>query len=287
MYNIIYNPNAFRANNTTEKIRKFTTALEKQSRVYNLFTTKKAGHATDIATQLYQHNERVFIVSGGDGTIFETLNGLSSDCTLGIIPSGTGNDIAVSLGITPQNAIKTIIADQIRAIDYGIINDDIKFLSLVSFGIVTDIINMLDQFKTHNRLNYFKALLKKALFYKTKNYKVIIDGQVSTHYADYLSVHNCKYAGGGMTLCAPALVDDGCLDLVVISYQGLVRRIFNLIAIATNQLHKQPNVTITKVKNLQIKSLEDSTCCIDGEILNINSLHIEVVTGDLQTYAVK
>ena len=283
-YNIIHNPNAFRSRNTINRLDALVGHLSDSNKPYHIFTTKQRGHATEIVDSLSKQGESTFIVSGGDGTLYEVLNGLSDDCLLGIIPAGTGNDVAKTLGLTPKSAIKCIANDTKKAIDYGLINDELKFLSLVSFGIVTDIIKMLDSFKTHSKFNYFKSLLKRALAFKPKRYTVTINGTEQTYLADYLSIHNCRYAGGGMSLCRPAKIDDGLLDLVIVEYKGTLRRIFNLIAIATNRLHTQPNVTMTQVTDAQIIALADSTCCLDGEIVNLNKLEVSVVTGKLEVY---
>lgn len=279
MTNIIHNPNAHGQANTQTSLVPLLEVLIKHQSPYVIHETHAPSHATSLTRELYEQGARTFVVSGGDGTLYEVINGIGPETTLGIVPVGTGNDVAKTFGITPKNAPQVITQGRSVKADYGLINHELKFMSLVSFGVVTDILQMLASFKSSSKWNYAKSLLKRTIAFKAKEYEVIMNGTSHFYQADFLSVHNCKYAGGGMKLCPPANPTDGYLDLIVVQYQGLYRRFCNLLSVITGTLDKQPNVITQRITSLTLISREDPLCCIDGELASLTHLEINVVKG--------
>ena len=86
---------------------------------YRIMYTEGAGHATHLARR---SKTRVVVAVGGDGTINEVVNGLAgSGRVMGIIPTGSGNDLIKSLGIphSMEKALGVLKAGQIRTMDVG------------------------------------------------------------------------------------------------------------------------------------------------------------------------
>lgn len=284
-YNVIFNPKANRGG-SLKSLNILTKYFKENNMQYIINTTEEPGHATKIAGEVADKKNQYIVVVGGDGTLFETLNG-NNNATIAIIPVGTGNDVALTLGIPKKvrAAASYIKNNKTLAIDYALINNKIKSLSFLSYGISTDIINHMKTIKKNSRLNYFRALLYKMFSFKAKEYSIVVNGKEKLVKADFVSIHNCIYAGGGMQLCKPAVIDDGYLNLLVVTYKSKYRRICNIISILTKRLHSQPNVSITKVKNAKINSTEtDEVCCIDGELVNINKMDIQVIHKGLNVF---
>ena len=106
MHHIIANPHA-----GTRKILKIVNRLEQifenAGFEYDVHYTTRVKDAEDTTREMYMHGERDFIVVGGDGTLHEVLNGLvdPTQCRLGLIPAGTGNDFAATVQI-PEDVEK-------------------------------------------------------------------------------------------------------------------------------------------------------------------------------------
>ena len=86
-----------------------------------LVVTEKPGHASDIARQEGADPETLVAICGGDGTIFEALNGLPPQGTIGFLPGGTANVITREFGI-PQNlveAAKVLLSGAVKMVDVG------------------------------------------------------------------------------------------------------------------------------------------------------------------------
>ena len=285
-YNIVYNPNTNRGG-SKEALVQLVSLFEKHDMHYALHRTTAPSDATTIAKTLAQAGETKLVVAGGDGTLYEALNGVSETMDIAIIPVGTGNDVAKTLGI-PLNvagAFELIKNQQLRSIDYAQITGGVKSLSLISYGITSSVLSDMRSYKTNRALNYYRALLTNMFGFKAPTYTVRMGDKERSVAADFLTVHNCKYAGGGMELCTPAVIDDGQLNLLIVQYRNKFRRILNLIALLRGTLYKQPNVKILPVERVSISSPNDNICSIDGELVPLSYVDVQVVSGGLRVYA--
>lgn len=284
-YNIIFNPNANRGG-SKQSIVDLVSLFEKNDMHYALHRTTGPGHATKIAKELSDSGEKELIVVGGDGTLYEAINGVT-DMNVAIIPVGTGNDVAktINLDTGVSVAFELIKLDTKKFVDYAIINDNIKSLSLISFGITSNILKKMKKFKKNRAINYYIALVHDLFSFRAKEYTVIIGDKEKKIKADFLTVHNCKYAGGGMELCNPAIINDGYLNLLIVKHVGMLRRVLNFVSVLQKKLHKQPNVKIIPIKEVTILSPHDTTCSIDGELIELSNLNVKVVPSGLSIYA--
>ena len=124
MYHIIFNPKS-KGSQSRDVCRMVLAQLKVRDIDYTLYKTDHARHAEEIAHMLTRgHVPCTILVIGGDGTMNEVLNGICyPDCvTLGLIPSGSGNDFAKAAGIPkdPQKALDLILSGKTANIHYGI-----------------------------------------------------------------------------------------------------------------------------------------------------------------------
>ena len=282
-YHIIHNPFAKRGGSKLS-LSAFIEILEARGLRYVLHTTEGPRHATRLVAELCENadDNSIIVIIGGDGTVFECINGDKGRgvANFGLIPGGTGNDVARVLNI-PENtaqAAEKLLSGQLRPIDTIHIKDaGLSATLFISYGIAAQMVLAMLDFKTRNKLSYMKSLLQGIFTYKAKAYEVIVDGESRKVLADFCSVHNSTYAGGGMHLVEGAEMDDGLLELLIVEHRGKGRRMLNLLSILRKVLYKQPNVTISRVKQVTIISPDDKLCCLDGEIVHLNKLEIEVL----------
>jgi diacylglycerol kinase family enzyme len=112
---------------------------------YSLHTTQNERHAEIITKYLTSKNENITIIClGGDGTLSEIVNGIQNfdRITLGIVPSGSGNDFVLGTKI-PQNdpiaALKFALTAQPRKINFIDVNNR-RAINVVGFGLDTDVL---------------------------------------------------------------------------------------------------------------------------------------------------
>ena len=110
--------------------------------------TRGPGDATDLARQAVKDGFDIVVAAGGDGTVNEIAGGLvESHCSMGIIPLGSGNGVARSLGIPMgiKASIHTLLNPNIRLIDIGKINGEI-FVGVAGTGFDARIGSLFQEF---------------------------------------------------------------------------------------------------------------------------------------------
>ncbi|MCL2416125.1 MAG: diacylglycerol kinase family lipid kinase [Defluviitaleaceae bacterium] len=285
---IIFNPSA-NCGKSARVLAVLVEFLEIRNINYALKQTQGKYNATEIVKDIMKNaapdKEVNIIIVGGDGTIFEAVNGLDSgnNAVLGIIPAGTGNDVARTLGIpkNPRKAAELLVQNRAIYADVAEINGGLKSALFVSYGIAAEIVLGMAKLKRKSRLSYFASMLRSVAGFSPKRIKIRIDDeeQERIYNAEFLSVHNCVYAGGGMYLAKNAKMNDGYLDLVIVEYRSGFRRVLNIISILCKKLHNQPNFSTLSFRKIEMISPDENRCVIDGEIHEFNNLQIRVIPG--------
>jgi diacylglycerol kinase (ATP) len=218
---------------------------------------------------------------------------------LGLVPSGTGNDMARVLGIPFNNteaAIETLVAaleKGPRTIDLGLIrhhDDDgtpkqTWFACALSAGfdaIVNDRANHMTYPKGPSR--YIIALLIELAKLKPIGYTLTIDGVVTKTKAALVAIGNGQSLGGGMKITPDSQLDDGLLDVLVV--QPLSRLSFLRVfpSVFRGEHVSDPRVSIVRAKRVVIES-EGIAAFGDGERLGLLPVDVEVVPGALRVLA--
>jgi len=176
-------------------------------------------------------------VVGGDGLVHLALQSLvHSETSLGIIPSGTGNDAARYFDIPrkdPRAAADVVIAGRSRTVDVARTGPT-YFLCVLSAGfdaVVNERAN--DMRWPRGQMKYNLATLAELRTFKPLPYVLDLDGNTKSTHAMMVAVGNGQSFGGGLRITEGALLDDGLLDVVLfhpISKPDLVRtypRLFN------------------------------------------------------------
>lgn len=238
------------------------------------------------------------IVVGGDGMVNLGTNlVVNSKVPLGIVPSGTGNDMARGLGIPFDNteaaieALVDALGKPPRVIDAGRITysdettgaDAVRwFACMVSAGfdsVVNERANRMRHPKGPSR--YTLALVLELVGLKPIAYKLVLDGNEFETNAMLVSVGNNVSLGGGMKATPDALLDDGLLDVLVV--QPLSRtaflRIFPRVFKGTHVT--DPRVTIHRAKSIRIES-DVAVAYADGERVGRLPITIEVAPDALR-----
>jgi diacylglycerol kinase (ATP) len=260
------------------------------------FEQLMASAAKAVATKPH-----AFIVVGGDGMVNLGTNIVAgTKVPLGIVPSGTGNDMARGLGIPFDNteAAIDVLAEALgrpaRVIDAALVHfadadtgapAERWFACVLSAGfdaIVNERANSMEHPKGPSR--YLLALALELIKLKPIQYRLVLDGNEMTTTGALVSVGNNISLGGGMKVTPDALVDDGLLDVLVV--QALSRisflRVFPRVFKGTHVT--DPRVAIYRAKKIRIES-DGVVAYADGERIAALPIDIEVVPGALRVLA--
>jgi diacylglycerol kinase (ATP) len=179
-------------------------------------------------------SEGLLIVAGGDGTINDVVNGLGragfpEGVTLGILPAGTGNDLAATLCIPedPDLAKDVILQNRGRWLDVARVRSDRIgerfFINVATGGLGAEISDANDEElkRRWGKLSYLRASLEVARNFDVRELTLYIDGEERQVEAVNIAVGNCRYTGGGWPATPKANPEDGLLDVVIIENLGV------------------------------------------------------------------
>ncbi|MFF0607617.1 diacylglycerol/lipid kinase family protein [Nocardia tengchongensis] len=172
------------------------------------------------------------VAAGGDGLVGVVLQALAgTGVPLGLIPGGTGNDLARELGIPDDTAaaVATILDGRTRAIDLGTVETEesgraVWFATVTGTGLDARVTLRANALRWPNGpMRYTVAALLELVGKLAVPYRIELtgspdhpDGTVLELDAVMVAVGNTRTYGGGMLICPDAEIDDGLLDLTVV-----------------------------------------------------------------------
>ena len=255
--------------------------------------TNQSGHARQIVRGFDLAGYDGLCLIGGDGTVHEAVSGLiqrsePASIPLGIIPSGTGNDVARHLGVdSPLDAARRIVAGRTSPFDVARVEagGQIDYcLTLVGWAGVADINCKAERLRVLGPSRYAVAALWQILFPKRRSAKLVLDGQ--SFEDDFMLVAACNtiFTGSGMQLAPRAKVDDGKIDVVILR-DATRWQMFRLFAKVFDGSHlDMPCVEYYQVRSLSILSDDREPLDLDGEIKGTTPVLIQMIPGAVRFF---
>jgi diacylglycerol kinase (ATP) len=235
------------------------------------------------------------VVVGGDGMANLGINLVAgTSVPLGIVPSGTGNDLADGLGIPiddTEGAIDRLL-DALqrppRTVDAGTIRHGeltTWFGSVVSAGFdatVNERANAMT--RPRGRSRYVVALLRELATLKPRQYRIKADGRDLDVEAMLVSVANNSSLGGGMRIVPDADLSDGRLELFVVARMSRLRFLRMFPKVFRGEHTGLPEVSIVPVSSVRIEA-DDTVAYADGERIGPLPVEVTVVPDALRVLA--
>jgi diacylglycerol kinase (ATP) len=240
--------------------------------------------------------EGLLIVAGGDGTINDAVNGLGKagfpeGVTLGILPAGTGNDLAATLRIPddPDGAEDVIRQGRVRTLDVARVRSDgigeRFFINVATGGLGAEIsdANEGELKKRWGKLSYLRASLEVAKDFDVKELDLYLDDEPRKVRAVNIVVGNCRFAGGGWLAAPRANPEDGLLDVVIIEKLGVI----DLLELAPASMTRTDYLDREGVFSARAREIRVETrppgleFTVDGEIVGDEPVRFSVVPSAL------
>ena len=283
---IIYNPAAGRGHAAT--LRK--TAEERLGAGWEWRPTARPGHAVELARAAAGEGAPVVVAFGGDGTVGDVGRGiLGSDAALGILPMGTGNDVARNLGLPLDlgAACDALARGRVRRVDVGRINGT-AFLNNAGTGFdarVMQTMNTSIRF-VRGKPAFILAVLKMFPGFQPFSLSLACDGRPAEMLrAMMLSVLNGSVYGAGMKACPDGVMDDGELDVMVITAMPKPQLLALFPKVIAGQHAGHPAVRLFRARRLVIDCDPPQPLNIDGDVSGATPAEIVVEPAALKVIA--
>jgi YegS/Rv2252/BmrU family lipid kinase len=243
--------------------------------------TGRRDHAQEIAALASQADYDRIVVSGGDGTINEAINGLTADSPpVAIIPRGTANVLAaeIGLGADPDAIAQTIVHGDPRTVSLGEVNGR-RFLLMAGVGfdarVVATVSSRLK--RAIGKGAYVVASAVQMLKGGFPRFQVLVDGV--RHEAASVVVANAHYYGGRF-VCAPeARLEDPRLQVCLFGHGSRLFVAVYGLALVMGWLPKAPGYRILPATRVEITQPAGAEIQSDGDFVGVTPASITVLPG--------
>ncbi|OAJ74963.1 lipid kinase [Brevibacillus sp. SKDU10] len=271
---LIYNPTSGREA-VRRQLPEILETLERAGYETSCHATKGEGDATKEAARAVSRQFDLVIAAGGDGTIYEVINGMAEKKNrpkLGIIPAGTTNDFARALGIprSLKKASQIIAAGHTQKIDVGKMNDR-YFINIAGGGTLTELTyEVPSKLKTVvGQLAYYLKGIEKLPFITPTHIRIETRNQVMVDEEVMLFLISNSNSVGGFEKIAPAAsLSDGKLDCIVLK-KATLPEIVRIVTMAIKGDHiKDPHVLYFQADYIKATTRDKQQVLLnlDGEL---------------------
>ncbi|MEY2576199.1 MAG: diacylglycerol kinase [Verrucomicrobiota bacterium] len=287
---IILNPAAGKARDLEDVVARLARVPNGEIRI-----SSKPGSAARFASAALRKGFDLVVAAGGDGTLNEVVNGIGEnlgDARLGLIPLGTGNDFARTIGVPDdiEAAIDLIVIGETREVDLvRVTSDEVRYFVNVSAGGFSGLVNEKltpEMKKTWGPLAYLRgaaAALPELRAYRTT---LALDNSESLTLDLYnVVVANGRYVAGGTLIAPEASIDDGLLDIVLIPQRSAPELALLAAQVALGTHLTSEAIVFRRAAQLTVNSKPGMWFNVDGELVGNEPARFEILPRALRFIA--
>jgi diacylglycerol kinase (ATP) len=287
---IILNPAAGKARDLEDVVARLSRVPNGEIRI-----SSKPGSAARFASAALRKGFDLVVAAGGDGTLNEVVNGIGEnlgDARLGLIPLGTGNDFARTIGVPDdlEAAIDLIVIGETREVDLvRVTSDEVRYFVNVSAGGFSGLVDEKltpEIKKTWGPLAYLRgaaAALSELRAYRTT---LALDNSESLTLDLYnVVVANGRYVAGGTLIAPEAAIDDGLLDIVLIPQRSAPELALLAAQVALGTHLTSDAIVFRRAAQLTVNSKPGMWFNVDGELVGNEPARFEILPRALRFIA--
>jgi YegS/Rv2252/BmrU family lipid kinase len=238
----------------------------------------------------YRSEVDAVILGGGDGTMNAAASALvESGLPLGILPLGTANDLARTLGIPTEGdgteAAKIILAGRTRTLDLGTVNE-VPFFNVASLGLTVAVTRRLSG-TLKRRLGPLAYPFAAAIAaFRSGRFRATLraDGEETVVTTLQITVGNGRYYGGGMVVQEDARIDDGTLDVYSLEPKAKWRMLFMARAFRAGEHDKLDAVRTFRCRTITVTTRRPRDVSADGEIVTRTPAYFAVLPQAVRVF---
>lgn len=248
--------------------RKIATAIDQHRYQLHFFITGYAGHAFELACQAVKNGAKYVVAVGGDGTVNEVAKALvHTDCTLGIIPFGSGNGLARDLRIPIQvnRAIEVFSQFKQINIDYGTANGH-TFFCTCGMGFDARVSETFAKQKIRGALAYAKSMVETYIGLEPEEYEICFPEGLTIREKTFLvTCANATQYGNNAVIAPNADMQDGLMNVAILKPFGTLDIPITIMQLFSRNINANHNLTEVLTKSVAVKRPKADWIHIDGE----------------------
>jgi len=289
---LIVNPIAGK-NNGAAALQQAAPLLKERAISYDVHVSKFAGHAIQLAHQVDLSGYDGIVAVGGDGTLFELLNGLLTrtstlDIPIGQIPVGTGNSFIKDLAINSiEDAVAKIASGRTRRVDVGWFScpkGGYFFINLLGMGFVANVAHRAGKYKALGATSYILGVFEEVILLKSVPTELIIDGYVHQRDAIFVEICNSTKTGGNMIMAPNAKIDDGLLDVILLNKISRTKLLSIFPQIFKGTHVEQPCVETFRGQQIKVITEIPQKLTPDGEVFGTTPIEVTILPKKISMY---
>ncbi len=261
-----------------------------------ILTTQRTGEAHQLTLDAINGGAQVIVAAGGDGTLSEVAGAVLKSkrpVRLGVLPIGTGNDFARTLGVwgDPQKAIDAIFEGDTRRVDVGVIEASGQkriFINVAGCGFDSLVARRINQWGRRKTMRcvrglsaYLLAVACELISYRSFQLKIELDGEPLETPAVLCAVANAKSYGGGMKVCPDAELSDGLFDVCIIGDASRTEFLRAFPGVFAGKHTGHPKVIMRRCRSIHIEAHEKVPVLSDGEIVGVTPFSCQITPAAL------
>lgn len=261
---------------------------------FELKITDYPEHAVEIVRKADFSDFDGLIAAGGDGTLFEVINGYyqnSSNCRipLGVLPVGTGNAFARDLKLHVsrwKEAVEIISKQTTRKVDVGRFTthgQTYYFLNILGLGFVADVTKTARKLKIFGNVSYSLGVLYHILFLSNTDLQIELDGRKIERKNIFVEISNTTYTAN-FYMAPKAEIDDGLLNVTILNKMGRIGLLKAFPKVFTGEHVHLPAVETFKVKHIKIDTDKPKVLTPDGELIGITPVEVECLPQAIEVF---
>ena len=248
--------------------------------------TEYAGHAFDFANTLDFVGYDGLCAIGGDGTMYELINGMlkrddNHKIPIGLITGGTGNSFMYDVDcLDPLDAAKRIVQHKLRPLDIAKVNANGELFysfNIIGWGLATDAGKLAEKLRWLGGVRYDVASIIEVLKGKDRIATLTLEKEVIKENFIFIIGCNTIHTGKAMKMAPLAQLNDGKIDLIIVRKTSRINLLKLFPKLFSGDHIKSPLVEYRQVKNFSISLEETNDLTIDGEIIGSTPLYVQMI----------
>ena len=246
------------------------------------------------------------VALGGDGTLFEMINGLLRGAAgpgtptagpgtpprlpfpIGQIPVGTGNSFIRDLEISrTEDALQAVLGGRTRPVDLGTLRCDAGFwyfINLLGAGFVSAVAHRAGRYKRLGALSYIIGVLQETIALAPQDLTITVDGVEHKRHGIFVEICNSRYTGGNMLIAPDARIDDGLLDVIFMTGTSR-RKLLSLFPRIFSGTHVQdPVIEVFRGSRVTVRTKKPWLLTPDGETFGSTPIEVGILPHHLEIF---